>query len=845
MSVIPGLDNRHFAPALAVGVLAVLTHVLFLHHPQTSDYALLAAEILIGAAVTIVVYGMSRKNEDELREIATNTDGLVQAQTEASQDMEQAAERRLAAVLLEISKTADEIMKSKQAYDAGATRHRAGEIESKCADLAKTAKEITVPLQSVYWTEHLDRFKEIYALCEKGPAYPDGDINVDFCRVVKTEAREWLEDLQSRPEHISHLDEDAGGAQPDLLSVSPDRTVYPLRSTVHVRARVGRPLRGNRIRYEIRDRGGRVLASRDLDPDAHRDSELAQEGIFEVEFKMTGSSWAAGEAYTVRAICGLSSAERAFLIEQSAPSVDSDRDVYVVGSDMVISVTDPDADRDGNAVEYAGDRRDSKLVIESRHGRISGHRLEEVDRFAGIFQGTVNLAQARKGGPAADGAPSRRLMRASAVVFAAFGRILGRRGSGGRIKCGRGEEITIKYTNGAGTAVRTVYTADSGAAVDLDKRAYTCTGRVRITVAAPDLADLRPAARSCPVSVRTSMGLLAGYRLAEREPGSCIFAGSVRLTGFSEMGHRTPADLPFGATRGEGPDDGLLACMMDDTVEVTADVDGKQYGGAAPARWNAGSVQFVRTSYAVGDSPAVLVTDPDMNLDPDAADRFRIRAWSDSDGEGIEIVVEETEPDSGVFEGAFKLDHGHSSQTDGALLASPGDTIYAAYEDTTLPSSNPSDRIEVVSTASVSAGRATLQLERAPQILTVKRDVPQAGPEVPPLLGRLRIESVSAASRKTGSGPLAANDPASIRVAVGGAKNPCVFTVILQIKDSGGAGPAPLLHPARIDPQQTFECEFRWTPPKPGDFVITVYLWRSVENPTPFCPPKEIGVRVV
>ena len=114
----------------------------------------------------------------------------------------------------------------------------------------------------------------------------------------------------------------------------------------------------------------------------------------------------------------------------------------------------------------------------------------------------------------------------------------------------------------------------------------------------------------------------------------------------------------------------------------------------------------------------------------------------------------------------------------------------------------------------------------------------------PPPLERLEIESISA-SPKTGPGPLAANEPASIRVAVGGAKDPYTFTVIVQIKDSDGAGPAPIRHPARIDPQRTFECEFRWTPPGSGEFLLTAYLWRSMENPTAFCPPKELRVRVV
>lgn len=813
MTAVSGL-RYYLACAVAAGALAVLISWRLLPDPQLKDYALLIAEVGIGAAIALAVYGISRKNENKLREIAADARRLAQMQADAGRHMELAADRRLEAVLDEICKAADEVAKSKRSYDAGAKRHYSKEIRARCADLAKVAKELTDPPRSVYWAASLYKFRELYGICEKGPSFTDGGVDVSFCEVAKAKARERLEELRGRPGPTPGAQNGDGG-RTGLISVSTDRAVYPPRSTIYARAGTSPSLRGKRIRYEIRDQAGAVVASLNLDPISWQDSDPARDGISEASFKMAGSSWAAGE-YTVKAICGLSSAQDGFSVARHEPSIESDKDVYVAGSDMVITVTDPDADRDGNAVEYAGDRGDSKLVVETRHGRTGGHRLQETGLSTGTFKGTVKT-RARKDGPGAPGRLARRLSGA----FAGFGPAPLRRLGPGSVECGRGEKITLRYTNGAGTAVRTVRTSDSGAALDLDREAYTCTDRVRMTVVAPDLAGGAPAKGPCRASIGTSIGRLSGYALAEREPGSGVFEGSVSLTGFPGLESRLPARLPFGATRGRGPDDGLLACTRDDEVEVIVEAGGKLYRKAAPTGWNQGRVDFLAPSYAIGDSAALMLVDPDMSLDPDARDAVSVRVSSDSDGDGIEVSLQETGPASGAFYGEVTLDYRRSSQQGAALLVSNGDTIRAEYIDVTPPDpSGPMDRNLFASTSIISADRTA-----------------------PPPLERLEIESISA-SPKTGPGPLAANEPASIRVAVGGAKDPYSFTVILQISDSDGAGPGPLTHPARIYPQQTFECEFRWTPPRPGRFVLEVFLWKSIDDMMPFCPPKEVSVDV-
>ena len=90
----------------------------------------------------------------------------------------------------------------------------------------------------------------------------------------------------------------------------------------------------------------------------------------------------------------------------------------------------------------------------------------------------------------------------------------------------------------------------------------------------------------------------------------------------------------------------------------------------------------------------IQVTDQDMNANPDAIEKFKIRVWSNTDPVGIVVSLYETEKDSGVFDSLihFSKDNVSSGQR---IHVYDGDTVTALYEDTTLPSSYPSDKLEI------------------------------------------------------------------------------------------------------------------------------------------------------
>ena len=89
----------------------------------------------------------------------------------------------------------------------------------------------------------------------------------------------------------------------------------------------------------------------------------------------------------------------------------------------------------------------------------------------------------------------------------------------------------------------------------------------------------------------------------------------------------------------------------------------------------------------------IQVIDNDMNKKSDEIDKFKIRVWSNSYPTGIIISVYETEKSSGVFDSPVYFSEDVSAGQ--RLHVLEGDAVTATYEDSTLPSSHTSDKLEV------------------------------------------------------------------------------------------------------------------------------------------------------
>ena len=115
---------------------------------------------------------------------------------------------------------------------------------------------------------------------------------------------------------------------------------------------------------------------------------------------------------------------------------------------------------------------------------------------------------------------------------------------------------------------------------------------------------------------------------------------------------------------------------------------------------NLGKIYWKNDLISLNSFATVYVEDMDMNLKeyPHLPDNLKIKIWSDSVPNGIEIKVLETGVYSGIFKGrVYVTDSGESFGI--RLLVMPGDTIYALYVDETLPESYSNDSENLMAAA--------------------------------------------------------------------------------------------------------------------------------------------------
>ena len=272
-----------------------------------------------------------------------------------------------------------------------------------------------------------------------------------------------------------------------------------------------------------------------------------------------------------------------------------------------------------------------------------------------------------------------------------------------------GDEITIDNSQDPDSISDA---SDFGATVHLDKKVYTWTDKVHITVTSPfhnfDSNTVEEIGATQPYTIRmhTSNSDMDSYKLVETGPNTGIFTGEITLTGFL---HDADGSGKHGAssendtnprTSGLGPTDGFLENSNEDMILVQFDYsEDVTMVGSALVRWNIGEVQWLKASYPDSGTGVVRVIDPDMNWNTEEIDNFYIDVWSDSDAGGIDLAVSETKENTGIFEGTLFF-----STTDDSsghrLRVVEGDTITAEYEDNTLPSPySPEDELDISDTA--------------------------------------------------------------------------------------------------------------------------------------------------
>ena len=524
------------------------------------------------------------------------------------------------------------------------------------------------------------------------------------------------------------------------------------------------------------------------------DAAIGQGSVITVSY--TDPTGASGSENTVTdsAVFGLRSA-----------TLQSDRSSYVIGQDALLTLMEPDlnldsADRESIPLELIGwDSEAGETDLGDAAFGAVPQSLRETGPDTGVFQGVITIPKAING---------------NALE--------------------RGEPITLTYVDEGPSGADTVgdderdvelfiATSDLGAAIELDQDAYTWTDKVFITIVAPDynfdsnVIDEIGDKDDGEVAVRTRAAEIDGYRLAETGPDTGVFAGEVTLTGFTYGKIHTSIE-----TGGSGPTDGTLRTNNEDGLSVSFEYSDSESPLVASAliRWNVGEVQWLEADYAATGSGVVRVVDPDMNTNPDVVDDIGIVVYSDTSLGGIDLTATETQESSGVFEGVVEFDPYAASQGH-RLQVSEGDIVTAAYDDETLPKPDGrGDSLAVTATALI-------------------------GSVVPPLerVSASNLAMVDASGSMMPS--VSAGQQIQITADLTSGQDTDQYTTYLVLVEDGDGVPVHISWiSGSLGAGKTFSPSQSWTPDAAGSYVVTVFVWESVTNPTALSPQLSITIDV-
>ena len=488
----------------------------------------------------------------------------------------------------------------------------------------------------------------------------------------------------------------------------------------------------------------------------------------------------------------------------------SDKSVYVIGQDALLTLIEADLNLDSGTIDNIG--------------------LDRIEWDSDAYDGSLDAARADLG-------PVPTNLRETGENTGIFQVVITISDSIGSNALERGEEITLTYedrgpsgadfvTDDERDVELQIETSNFGATVELDQNVYTWTDKVYITVVASDynfdsnIVDEIGTEDKGEITIRTRADELQ-YRLAETGPDTGVFTGELVLTGDKDA---LDEGGPQGMTSDSpaGPTDGTIKTRTADGISISFDYSDSEAPLVASAliRWNVGEVQWLEASYAATGSGVVRIIDPDMNINPDAVDSIDAVVYSETFIGGIELTLTETQEASGIFEGTVEFDP--ESASDGhRLQVTEGDIVTAAYDDETLPKPDNGDTLEITATTLI--GSIVPPLERAPA----------SNPAIVDAFGN-SLASVSADQQVQITADLTS-----------GQDRDQDFAYLVQIQNEDGVTIALSWITGTLGAGATFSPSQSWTPSETGSYTATIFVWESVSNPTALSPQLSITIDVV
>jgi len=272
-------------------------------------------------------------------------------------------------------------------------------------------------------------------------------------------------------------------------------------------------------------------------------------------------------------------------------------------------------------------------------------------------------------------------------------------------------------------------------------------------------------------------------------------------------------DSAAGKLRMNGQTDGIsVSYEYTNNVVVVA---------SASVMFNIAEASWDTSSASAGGSATLTVTDPDENINGDIINTFTVAVFSDSDNGGFTLTMNETDEDTGVFEGTVNFTS--DAATSGInLRVAEGDTVTAEFSDVTLPEPyTDSDSLTLASTLTI--GTAFPPLERAPAANA--RVVDAFGASVAEVSVDQQVQIAADVSN--------------------GQSGDQAFAYLVQVQDESGVTVSLAWITGSLTAGQSMSPALSWTPSASGSYTATVFVWESVDNPTALSPTTSVTIDVV
>ena len=352
-----------------------------------------------------------------------------------------------------------------------------------------------------------------------------------------------------------------------------------------------------------------------------------------------------------------------------------------------------------------------------------------------------------------------------------------------------------------------------------DKSVYSWTDKIIISVNAPswnsnsNQVNSIGESNSHPIKISSGENFLKPYRLTETSSSSGIFSGEIILTGFL---HDVDGDGNFDTTpktSGNGPTNGFLEVENNDSITISFEfADGVVLIESIPITWNMGVIQFSKDIFLTSDSVEIRVIDHDMNLNPETLDTIAVDVFSDSDSGGIQVIATETSERSGDFIASIALSTSTSSGN--RLYAIPGDSIFAKYDDHTLPKPYSKSDEKSIQTSAI-----------------IDHSIPAIN----------RIQTTPISFSDSFGNPLTSYISESQMQIVGTIENQIIFDqefiYFFQIKNSANSVISLSWIQGKLSPNQILDISQSWIPTKSGNYILETYVWNSLNDLIPLSPP--------